>query len=206
MSHPQSPVQHSGVGACVGESPSAACILSVGLHIPQDAIERVRALEAEGRLTGVMDDRGKYIYISREEMAAVADFLTRRGRVAIAELAAQVWLQGSCKSLPYTPNPTLSCRAREWECDDLFCAGRHGCKACWGPWLLSAVFLLWLAVVCLLSHVMQGPVLVVCRQSFLSSLSGQHCCSRAGRCCSSAGGDATCRHELRARCQLQSHV
>lgn len=56
----------------------------------QDAIERLRALEAEGRLTGVMDDRGKYIYISRAEMAAVADFIRRRGRVAVAELAAQV--------------------------------------------------------------------------------------------------------------------
>lgn len=50
----------------------------------------MRELEAEGRLTGVMDDRGKYIYTSRAEMAAVADFITRRGRVAIAELAAQV--------------------------------------------------------------------------------------------------------------------
>jgi hypothetical protein len=56
----------------------------------QDAIERLRALEAEGDLTGVMDDRGKYIYISRDEMAAVADFIRRRGRVAVAELAAQV--------------------------------------------------------------------------------------------------------------------
>lgn len=56
----------------------------------------MRELEAEGRLTGVMDDRGKYIYISRAEMAAVADFITRRGRVAIAELAAQVQLHGAC--------------------------------------------------------------------------------------------------------------
>ncbi len=38
---------------------------------------------------GVMDERGKFIHISAEEMAAVADFIRRRGRVAIAELAAR---------------------------------------------------------------------------------------------------------------------
>jgi hypothetical protein len=59
---------------------------SVGL---QDAISRVQTLEEEGRITGVMDDRGKFIYISREEMAAVADYVKSRGRVAIGELAAK---------------------------------------------------------------------------------------------------------------------
>jgi len=33
-----------------------------------DAIQRVQALEAEGRLTGVMDDRGKFIHVSMDEM------------------------------------------------------------------------------------------------------------------------------------------
>ena len=33
-----------------------------------DAIARVQSLEAAGRLTGVMDERGKFIYVSREEM------------------------------------------------------------------------------------------------------------------------------------------
>lgn len=46
-------------------------------------------MEEEGRITGVMDDRGKFIYISREEMAAVADYVNSRGRVAIGELAAK---------------------------------------------------------------------------------------------------------------------
>ena len=58
------------------------------LHV-QDAISRVQTLEQEGRITGVMDDRGKFIYISREEMAATADFIMSRGRVAISELAAK---------------------------------------------------------------------------------------------------------------------
>lgn len=54
-----------------------------------EAVAKVQALEAEGRVTGVMDDRGKFIFVSREEMAAVADFIRGRGRIAIAELAAK---------------------------------------------------------------------------------------------------------------------
>lgn len=42
-----------------------------------------------GRLSGVMDDRGKYIYISEEEMKAVADYIKRQGRVSISHLASK---------------------------------------------------------------------------------------------------------------------
>lgn len=42
-----------------------------------------------GRLSGVMDDRGKYIYISQEEMKAVADYIKRQGRVNISHLASK---------------------------------------------------------------------------------------------------------------------
>lgn len=42
-----------------------------------------------GRLSGVMDDRGKYIYISMEEMNAVADYIKRQGRVSISHLASK---------------------------------------------------------------------------------------------------------------------
>merc|ERR1711902_251641 len=53
----------------------------------QDAIDRVTTLTEEGELTGVIDDRGKFIYISQNELEAVAKFITQRGRVSIAELA-----------------------------------------------------------------------------------------------------------------------
>nr|XP_014344756.1 PREDICTED: DDRGK domain-containing protein 1 [Latimeria chalumnae] len=53
----------------------------------QDAINRLQELIAEGTLTGVIDDRGKFIYITKEELAAVAQFIRQRGRVSIAELA-----------------------------------------------------------------------------------------------------------------------
>lgn len=54
----------------------------------QDCINRITSLEDMGRLSGVMDDRGKYIHISREEMQAVADYIKREGRVSIAHLAS----------------------------------------------------------------------------------------------------------------------
>ena len=53
----------------------------------QDAIERVQQLQNDGQLTGVIDDRGKFIFISDEELNAVAKFIRQRGRVSISELA-----------------------------------------------------------------------------------------------------------------------
>lgn len=35
---------------------------------------------------GVMDDRGKFIYISQEELERFAKFIKQRGRVQISEL------------------------------------------------------------------------------------------------------------------------
>ncbi|XP_068668484.1 DDRGK domain-containing protein 1 [Aristolochia californica] len=55
----------------------------------QDCINRINSLESMGRLSGVMDDRGKYIYISNEEMKAVAEYIKRQGRVSIAHLASK---------------------------------------------------------------------------------------------------------------------
>ncbi|KYN00235.1 DDRGK domain-containing protein 1 [Cyphomyrmex costatus] len=50
-------------------------------------VERIQELQANGNLTGVIDDRGKFIYISEDELQAVAKFVRQRGRVSIAELA-----------------------------------------------------------------------------------------------------------------------
>ena len=53
----------------------------------QDAIDRLQKLVADGTLTGVIDDRGKFIYISRAEMESVAKFIRQRGRVSLTDLA-----------------------------------------------------------------------------------------------------------------------
>ncbi|KAH7442838.1 hypothetical protein KP509_02G004200 [Ceratopteris richardii] len=64
--------------------------LAAEFHIrTQDVIDRIITLEEAGRLSGVMDDRGKFIYISLEEMQAVADYIKSQGRVSIALLASK---------------------------------------------------------------------------------------------------------------------
>ncbi|KAH3790126.1 DDRGK domain-containing protein 1-like [Dreissena polymorpha] len=53
----------------------------------QDCIDRIQDLQKEGQLTGVIDDRGKFIYITVEELESVAKFIKQNGRVSIRELA-----------------------------------------------------------------------------------------------------------------------
>jgi hypothetical protein len=50
-------------------------------------------------LLGVVDDRGKFIYISPDELEDVAKFVKQRGRVSIAELA-----ESSNKLINLNPN------------------------------------------------------------------------------------------------------
>ena len=38
-------------------------------------------------VSGVVDDRGKFIYISQEELEAVAKFIKQRGRVSISDIS-----------------------------------------------------------------------------------------------------------------------
>ncbi|KAL4002954.1 DDRGK domain family protein [Acanthocheilonema viteae] len=52
----------------------------------EDAIDRLNFLVSNGNLTGVMDDRGKFIYITSDELQAVVKFINQRGRVSKAEL------------------------------------------------------------------------------------------------------------------------
>ncbi|XP_053969519.1 DDRGK domain-containing protein 1 [Anastrepha obliqua] len=53
----------------------------------QQVIDRIQDLQANDTLTGVIDDRGKFIYVSQEELLEVAKFIRQRGRVSITELA-----------------------------------------------------------------------------------------------------------------------
>ncbi|GBP34778.1 DDRGK domain-containing protein 1 [Eumeta japonica] len=53
----------------------------------QMVIDRIVDLQGSGLLTGVIDDRGKFIYISQKELEDVAKFIKNRGRISITELA-----------------------------------------------------------------------------------------------------------------------
>lgn len=55
----------------------------------QATIDRIKELQKDNRLSGVIDDRGKFIYISEDELNAVVKFIRQRGRVSISELAEQ---------------------------------------------------------------------------------------------------------------------
>jgi hypothetical protein len=54
----------------------------------QDAIDRVTKLEEMGRITGVIDDRGKFVFITPDEMKKVCSaqqvLLSRRAAVGDA--------------------------------------------------------------------------------------------------------------------------
>jgi len=65
-----------------------------------DAISKVVELEASGRLSGVFDDRGNFVYITANELDAVAGFIKRRGRVSRADLAAE-----SVRLIKLVPDP-----------------------------------------------------------------------------------------------------
>lgn len=52
------------------------------------AIDRVKGLEHVGKISGIFDDRGKFIYLTSEEMTAVAEWLKSKGRINRADLVA----------------------------------------------------------------------------------------------------------------------
>jgi len=54
-----------------------------------DVLDRLQSLEAMGHVTGVIDERGKFIFITQEEMQAVAKFVQRKGRIRISTLAQE---------------------------------------------------------------------------------------------------------------------
>merc|ERR1712087_252621 len=52
-----------------------------------DCIDRIRKLMEDDTLTGIIDDRGKFIYITTDEMEAVAQYINQKGRVSKADLS-----------------------------------------------------------------------------------------------------------------------
>ncbi|CAD5215992.1 unnamed protein product [Bursaphelenchus okinawaensis] len=53
-----------------------------------EVADRIQTLIENGRLNGVVDDRGKFIYITQEEFDAVAKFVNQRGRVSVQDLVS----------------------------------------------------------------------------------------------------------------------
>ncbi|UJR09800.1 hypothetical protein I4U23_014026 [Adineta vaga] len=53
----------------------------------QDVIDRLKYLEDSGTITGLFDDRGKYIYLTRDEMDRVTKAIRQRGRISFSDLS-----------------------------------------------------------------------------------------------------------------------
>jgi len=56
---------------------------------PKDVVAKIELLERQHKLSGIMDERGKYIYITEEEMNNVAAFINKRGRVNISDITRE---------------------------------------------------------------------------------------------------------------------
>lgn len=52
-------------------------------------MERLQTLLAEQRITGVFDERGKFIYISEEEKQRIKELIKAKGRISIEDLTIE---------------------------------------------------------------------------------------------------------------------
>lgn len=68
-------------------SSSSLIILFFHLSIVQDVIDRLKYLQDTGAITGLFDDRGKYIYLTRDEMDRVTKAIRQRGRISFSDLS-----------------------------------------------------------------------------------------------------------------------
>ncbi len=53
---------------------------------PNDIVIKLNQYEKEGRIMGIIDDRGKYIYITEKEMSLIEKMLTNRGRISKSDM------------------------------------------------------------------------------------------------------------------------
>lgn len=54
-----------------------------------EAVARIKALEEAGTITGVLDDRGRFILVTPSELDSVAEWIKQTGRMTIQEVAAE---------------------------------------------------------------------------------------------------------------------
>ncbi|OQR86408.1 DDRGK domain-containing protein 1-like [Achlya hypogyna] len=65
-------------------------------------IQRIEALLETNRLSGLLDDRGKFIAVSDADMDRVAAYIRKKGRVSVADLARE------CNRILHAPQPSPS--------------------------------------------------------------------------------------------------
>lgn len=64
----------------------------LGAHFklsPSEAAQKIGDLELSGKLSGIIDDRGKFIYITEKEYANIEKFIATKGRISKTDLVTQ---------------------------------------------------------------------------------------------------------------------
>lgn len=51
-------------------------------------VEMLHEFMADDRLSGILDDRGRFIYISTSEQDRIVEMIEREGKISIADLVA----------------------------------------------------------------------------------------------------------------------
>ncbi|RHY09565.1 hypothetical protein DYB25_002089 [Aphanomyces astaci] len=85
-------VEDAGTDADVVDSHKVVVLEDVAAEFglrTEDARDRVAALVASGRLSGLLDDRGKFVSISDHEMNAVATYIRTQGRLTLHDLGRE---------------------------------------------------------------------------------------------------------------------
>mmetsp|Transcript_49874 Transcript_49874/g.97803 ORF Transcript_49874/g.97803 Transcript_49874/m.97803 type:complete len:342 (+) Transcript_49874:20-1045(+) len=73
-----------------------------------EVVDRIKELEVDNRISGILDDRGKYIYISQEEMESVVSFIKQKGRVNITEVVKHCNQHIKLAGEPVTAPPSVA--------------------------------------------------------------------------------------------------
>lgn len=55
----------------------------------KEVVQRIKDLEAQARLTGVIDDRGKYIYLTVKELDGILNLIRSQGKITRADLVTE---------------------------------------------------------------------------------------------------------------------
>jgi len=56
---------------------------------PREAMRIIQELQTQGTLSGVFDDRGKFITVDDKELEALADYVNKRGRLTLEDFTAR---------------------------------------------------------------------------------------------------------------------
>ena len=54
--------------------------------LTKEVVSKIEQLERSGRLSGITDDRGKYIHITKSEFASITEYIISNGRVNRSDL------------------------------------------------------------------------------------------------------------------------